>query len=664
MDIENATPTRAFAIPLVEDWASPEGEPVNKFLHVLEDSFSHDEVWPQPYDHLYVLLRSGRSVGKDPNGDELAEPAPQFDTEPAVEPEDLEPLPSDATTVEPEDLGLGPVPLDEILAEDSNQPDMHLDEAGNEPDTPADTDNLPDVSMDRPLRVTFGNELQYAPTMAELIRCRRHRDGTLQSVPLPKVRSNTPYPSSLKGTHRRVHRHYQCKDLTSTAVWAAAYREDPGTKHIYEVAVRSPAAGNQLRDAKLSFDDGKFLHLSTMGKRVLVPRTLITSIVAMYHESDFYGPSGVLRTMALIKRDYVCSHLRHYVERYILSWNVCQAAKSRRVDTARVPRQLPVPNTKWHSVSIEWVSGLPPTTRVHDAIMTVSDRFSKRGMFIPCRKDMTADDLIYVFLREGVLLKGCPRQIVSDRDKLFESQAWKELAQRFKIEMHQTVANRPRGSGLAERSNQSILQRLCTHGILGNNECDVDLLFAEIWFNNLTFNSLRLSPFQIDEGRTPHFPSDFPRMTSHAHEPSTVNDYMQRAERISDSVRAMLAEERRRQMHVVLQMNGHVRVPEVGGRWWVLVPEYRHKGKLDVVWCGPYKILEVLNKGENVTLNIPAPFDGLRVFNRDSIKPYVHREGQPVWEFPMPPVKTGESPRPVKIVARRRVGSKKRRTFL
>ena len=32
--------------------------------------------------------------------------------------------------------------------------------------------------------------------------------------------------------------------------------------------------------------------------------------------------------------------------------------------------------------------------------MTVVDQFSKRGMFIPCRKDMTADDLVYVFLRD------------------------------------------------------------------------------------------------------------------------------------------------------------------------------------------------------------------------------------------------------------------------
>ena len=37
------------------------------------------------------------------------------------------------------------------------------------------------------------------------------------------------------------------------------------TKHIYELAARSPTARHQLRDAKLSFDDGKIFHLSTMG---------------------------------------------------------------------------------------------------------------------------------------------------------------------------------------------------------------------------------------------------------------------------------------------------------------------------------------------------------------------------------------------------------------
>ena len=189
---------------------------------------------------------------------------------------------------------------DEAPAEDSQEPAAHLDDTGNEiPDQSTDPDDLPEVDMDRPLRVTFGRELRYAPTRTQLIRCRRHRHGTLQPIPLPKVGPNTPYPSSLKGTYQRVNRHYQCKDLTATLVWAAAYREDPRTRHIYEIAIRSPTARHQLWNAKLSLDDGKFCHLSTVGKRVLVPPTLATSIVATYHESEAYGPSGVLRTMDL-----------------------------------------------------------------------------------------------------------------------------------------------------------------------------------------------------------------------------------------------------------------------------------------------------------------------------------------------------------------------------
>ena len=48
-----------------------------------------------------------------------------------------------------------------------------------------------------------------------------------------------------------------------------------------------------------------------------------------------------------------------------------------------------MPGTKWHSVSVDWVSVLPSTTRGHDAIMTVVDRFSKRGMVIFSRKPAT-----------------------------------------------------------------------------------------------------------------------------------------------------------------------------------------------------------------------------------------------------------------------------------
>ena len=54
MDIENAMGMRLFVVPLVKNCVSPEEGPVDEFLHVLPDAFSHDGVWLQPYNPLYV----------------------------------------------------------------------------------------------------------------------------------------------------------------------------------------------------------------------------------------------------------------------------------------------------------------------------------------------------------------------------------------------------------------------------------------------------------------------------------------------------------------------------------------------------------------------------------------------------------------------------------
>ena len=141
--MENATRTRPFVVAFVENWVSPQGEHVHEFVHVLQDWFSHNEVWPQQCDHLYVSLLSGLSVGKNPDIDVDAEPAVPLETEPAVKPEELKPLPTD-----------------EASTEDSHEPAASLDDAGNEiPDQSTDPDDLPEVDMDRPLLVTFGNEL-------------------------------------------------------------------------------------------------------------------------------------------------------------------------------------------------------------------------------------------------------------------------------------------------------------------------------------------------------------------------------------------------------------------------------------------------------------------------------------------------------------------------
>ena len=62
MAIENTAKHKPMVMPLVQNWVSPDREPDDDFLHRLEFHYSHDELWPHPYDHLYVSLRSGRTI--------------------------------------------------------------------------------------------------------------------------------------------------------------------------------------------------------------------------------------------------------------------------------------------------------------------------------------------------------------------------------------------------------------------------------------------------------------------------------------------------------------------------------------------------------------------------------------------------------------------------
>ncbi|GJP33589.1 hypothetical protein CLOM_g18112, partial [Closterium sp. NIES-68] len=50
---------------------------------------------------------------------------------------------------------------------------------------------------------------------------------------------------------------------------------------------------------------------------------------------------------------------------------------------------LPVPEQPWQVVSLDFITGLPPTSSGHDAILVVIDKFSKMGHLHPDTHDST-----------------------------------------------------------------------------------------------------------------------------------------------------------------------------------------------------------------------------------------------------------------------------------
>jgi len=63
----------------------------------------------------------------------------------------------------------------------------------------------------------------------------------------------------------------------------------------------------------------------------------------------------------------------------------------------------------------------PLTGVTYDSILIICDRLTKYFYFKPYLKLLTAEDLAYEFLRTVFANYRMPKEVISDRDKLFTS---------------------------------------------------------------------------------------------------------------------------------------------------------------------------------------------------------------------------------------------------
>jgi IS30 family transposase len=97
-----------------------------------------------------------------------------------------------------------------------------------------------------------------------------------------------------------------------------------------------------------------------------------------------------------------------------------------------------------------------PLSDGYNVIMVVVDRFSKYAHFVPMRHPFTAQKVSKFFMDNIVKLHGMPLTIVSDKDKIFTSQFWKDLFAALDKKLLYSTAYHPHTDGQTERVNQCI----------------------------------------------------------------------------------------------------------------------------------------------------------------------------------------------------------------
>ncbi|MCO5568036.1 hypothetical protein L7F22_021732 [Adiantum nelumboides] len=189
---------------------------------------------------------------------------------------------------------------------------------------------------------------------------------------------------------------------------------------------------------------------------------------------------------------------------YVSKCVVCQKTKFDRGKQPGLLQPLPIPDSPWESISMDFIFGLPKSIHGNTGIGTIVDRFSKQAHFIPVKKTIKAHQMATLFISQIFKYHGLPSSVVSDRDPRMTSNFWKGLFENLGTRLNFSSAYHPQTDGQSEIANLTILDLLKSYvtEVDQRSQWEKYLPLVEYAYNNTVHTSTGKAPFEVIEGRS------------------------------------------------------------------------------------------------------------------------------------------------------------------
>lgn len=241
-----------------------------------------------------------------------------------------------------------------------------------------------------------------------------------------------------------------------------------------------------------------------VGERLIIPRAHGLPEMFFRLAHDALGHFGADKSYDTLRQSYYWPNMRKdLMEGYIPSCAECQCNKSNMKKRAGPLHPLPVPDTLGDAITIDFIGPLPEDEGFN-MISTITDQSGADVHLIPCRSEMSGEEFTAVFFKHWYCENGLPKEIVSDRDKLFISKFWSHLHKLTGVKLKMSTSYHPQSDGTSEHTNKTINQCLCFH--VERNQKGWVRALPQICFNimNTANASTGFSPFQLHLGHLPH----------------------------------------------------------------------------------------------------------------------------------------------------------------
>jgi len=255
-------------------------------------------------------------------------------------------------------------------------------------------------------------------------------------------------------------------------------------------------------------EKGKDYRIGTDGilrfrDRVYVPGDwrLRKQILEEGHKSRLSIHPGMTKMYHDLKQSFWWNGMKTDIADFVASCLVCQKAKIEHQRPGGTLESLDIPQWKWDSVAMDFVTHLPKSVKGHDSIWVIVDRLTKCAHFLAINQKWSMDRLAELYVREVVRLHGVPASIVSDRDPRFTSRFWQSLQAALGTQLRMSSAYHPQTDGQSERTIQSLedLLRACVLDHMGS--WSEMLPLVEFTYNNSYHTSIGMAPYEALYGR-------------------------------------------------------------------------------------------------------------------------------------------------------------------
>lgn len=239
--------------------------------------------------------------------------------------------------------------------------------------------------------------------------------------------------------------------------WKQAYFEDPLFSEVLKVWKKGNDQVNSEYPQYHYSDEGLLYFEDWNGNnRLCVPASLRIDLIKEAHDLITEAAhGGHFKTYNRLAPTYYWPKMSRDIKRYTDTCDICQKSKPRRHAPMGLLQPLPIPNSPFEVVTMDFITELPES-HGYDSILVIVDKLTKYGIFVPTHTTVTEEETAKLIFKHVISKFGIPQQFISDRDRNWKGEFWKHVCKLLDSKRSLATSYHPQTDGQTEILNQGL----------------------------------------------------------------------------------------------------------------------------------------------------------------------------------------------------------------